>query len=126
MIRLACVLLVFTVILIRVTSGPTEEALTPSVSSRIATHSDDPIYAILAEQHNRSIDVNSQFRKLNDDQQYSKIIELARTRWAELDRVISKVHGMGLVSQERDRVLTPMRDEQNQMLRVIAATSEVR
>jgi hypothetical protein len=126
MIRLACVLLVFTVILIRVTSGPTEEALTPSVSSRIATHSDDPTYAILAEQHNRSIDVSSQFRKLKDDHQYSKIIELARTRRSELDRVISKVHGMGLVAQERDRVLTPMRDEQNQMLRVIVAASEAR
>lgn len=126
MIRLACVLLVFTVILIRVTSGPSEEAPTPSVSSRIATHSDDPTYAILAEQHNRSIDVNSQFRKLKDDQQYPKIIELARTRRAELDRVISKIHGMGLVAQERDRVLTQMLDEQNQMLRVIAAASKVR
>jgi hypothetical protein len=33
---------------------------------------------------------------------------------------------MGLVAQECDRVLNPMRDEQNQMLRVIAAASEVR
>jgi hypothetical protein len=126
MIRLACVLLVFTVILIRVTSGPTEEALTPSVSSRIATHSDDRTYAILAEQHNRSIDVNSQFRKLKDDQQYSKIIELARTRRAELEQAILKIDGMRLVAQQRDRGLTPMRDEQNQMLRVIAAANEVR
>jgi hypothetical protein len=125
MIRLACVLLVFAVILVRYTSGPTQETLTPSVSSRIATHADDPTYAVLAEQHNRTIDVNSDFRRLSDLQQYPKIIALARTRRAELDRVISKVHGMRLVAQERDRALTPIRDEQNQMLRVIAAASEV-
>jgi hypothetical protein len=126
MIRLACVLLVFTVVLLRVTSGPTQESLTPSVSSRIATHCDDPIYEVLAEQHNRSIEINSQFRKLKDDRQYSKIIELARTRRAELDRVISKVYGMGLVAQERDRLLTPMREEQNQIPRIIAAANELR
>jgi hypothetical protein len=123
MIRLVGVLVI--VIIVGCTNGPTEETLTPSVSSRIATHSDDPTYAVLAEQGNRSIDVNSDFRRLSHLQQYPKIIAVAGTRRAELDRVISKVHGMGLVAQERDRVLTPMRDEQNQMLRVIAAASEV-
>jgi hypothetical protein len=123
MIRLVGVLVI--VIIVGCTSGPTEETLTPSVSSRIATHSGDLTYAVLAEQGNRSIDVNSDFQRLNDLHQYPKIIALARTRRDELNRVISKVHGMGLVAQERDRVLTPMRDEQNQMLRVIAAASEV-
>jgi hypothetical protein len=123
MIRLVGVLVI--VIIVGCTSGPTEETLTPSVSSRIATHSGDLTYAVLAEQGNRSIDVNSDFQRLNDLHQYPKIIALARTRRAELDRVIGQVHGMGLVAQERDRVLTPMRDEQNQMLRVIAAASEV-
>jgi hypothetical protein len=126
MIRLACALLVFTVIVVVCISGPTEETLTPSVSSRIATHSDDPTYAVLAEQHNRSIDVNGEFQRLNDLQQYAKIIELARTRRAELDQAILKVHGMGLVAQQRDRVLTAMCEEQNQMLRVIAAANESR
>jgi hypothetical protein len=124
MIRLVGVLVV--VIILGSTSAPTEETLTPSVSSRIATHSGDLTYAVLAEQGNRSIDVNSDFQRLNDLHQYPKIIALARTRRDELDRVISKVHGMGLVAQECDRVLNPMRDEQNQMLRVIAAASEVR
>jgi hypothetical protein len=124
MIRLVGVLVI--VIIVGCTSGPTEETLTPSVSSRIATHSGDLTYAVLAEQGNRSIDVNSDFQRLTDLHQYPKIIALARTRRDELDRVISKVHGMGLVAQERDRVLNPMRDEQNQMLRVIAAASEVR
>jgi hypothetical protein len=126
MIRLICVLLVLTVILVRYTSGPTEETLTPAVSSRIATHSDDPTYAVLAEQTNRSIDVKSDFQRLTDLQQYPKIIALARTRLAELDRVIREVHGMALAAQERDRVLALMRDEQNKMLRVIAAGSEIR
>jgi hypothetical protein len=126
MIRLICVLLVLTVILVRYTSEPTEETLTPAVSSRIATHSDDPTYAVLAEQTNRSIDVKSDFQRLTDLQQYPKIIALARTRLAELDRVIREVHGMALAAQERDRVLALMRDEQNKMLRVIAAGSEVR
>jgi hypothetical protein len=125
MIRLACVL-VFAVILVRYTSGPTEETLTPSVSSRIATHSGDPTYAVLAEQHNRSIDVNSEFRWLNNLQQYPKIIELARIRRAELDQAILKIYGMRLVVQERDRVLTPMRNERNQMAHVIATASDVR
>jgi hypothetical protein len=124
MIRLVGVLVI--VIIVGCTSAPTEETLTPSVSSRIATHSGDLTYAVLAEQGNRSIDVNSDFQRLNDLHQYPKIIALARTRRDELDRVISKVHGMGLVAQECDRVLNPMRDEQNQMLRVIAAASEVR
>jgi hypothetical protein len=124
MIRLVGVLVI--VIIVGCTSAPTEETLTPSVSSRIATHSGDLTYAVLAEQGNRSIDVNSELQTLNDLQQYPKIIALARTRRDELDRVISKVHGMGLVAQECDRVLNPMRDEQNQMLRVIAAASEVR
>jgi hypothetical protein len=123
MIRLVGVLVI--VIIVGCTSGPTEETLTPSVSSRIATHSGDLTYAVLAEQGNRSIDVNSDFQRLNDLHQYPNIIALARTRRAELDRVINKIHGMGLVAQERDRVLTPMRNEQNQMLRVIAAASEV-
>src|SRR5438067_6727547 len=108
MIRVACVLLVFTVTIVVCTSGPTEETLPPSVSSRLATHSDDPTYAVLAEQHNRSIDVNSEFHRLNDLQQYPKIIALARTRRAELDRLIQKVQGMGLVVRQRDRVLTAM------------------
>jgi hypothetical protein len=45
---------------------------------------------------------------------------------AELDWVIGKVYGMGLVAQERDRVLTPMREEQNQMPRIIAAANKLR
>jgi hypothetical protein len=126
MIRPVCVLLMFTVIFVVCTSRPTEETLTPSVSSRMATHSDDPTYAVLAEQHNRSIDVDREFQRLNDLQQYPKVIELARTRQAELDQAILKVHGMGLVAQQRDRVLTPMRDERNEMLRVIAVASDVR
>jgi hypothetical protein len=126
MIRWACVLLVFTGTFVVCTSGPTEETLTPSVSSRIATHSDDPTYAILAEQHNRSIDVNREFQRLNDVQQYPNMIALARTRWAELDDAILKVHGMALVAQQRDRVLTTMREEQDQMLRVIVAANESR
>jgi hypothetical protein len=80
----------------------------------------------LAEQTNRSIDVKSDFQRLTDLQQYPKIIALARTRLAELDRVIREVHGMALAAQERDRVLALMRDEQNKMLRVIAAGSEIR
>jgi hypothetical protein len=123
MIRLLGVLVV--IIIVGYTIGPTEETLTPSVSSRVATHSNDPTYSVFAEQSNRSIDVNSDFQRLNDLQQYPKIIALARIRRAELDQVILRIYGMGLVAQERDRVLTPMRDEQNQMLRVIAAAKEV-
>ena len=126
MIRFVCVLFIFTVILVRWTRGPTEETLTPCVSSRIATHSDDPTYAILAEQHNRSIDVNREFQRLNDVQQYPNMIALAPTRWAELDDAILRVHGMALVAQQRDRALTAMRKEQDQMLRVIVAANDSR
>jgi hypothetical protein len=82
MIRLACVLLIFTVTVVVCTSGPTEETLTPCVSSRIATQSDDPTYAVLAEQHNRSIDVNGELQTLNDLQQYPNLMVLAQTRRA--------------------------------------------
>ena len=51
---------------------------------------------------------------------------LAQTRRAELDDAILKVHGMPLVAQQRDRLLSAMREEQDQMLRVIVAASEVR
>ena len=118
--------MVVVIIVVGYANGPTEESLSPCVSSRIATHSDDPTYAVLAEQHNRSIDVNSEFKRLNDLQQYPNIVALARTRRAELDQVIRKVDGMGLVTQERERILTPMRDERNEMLRVIAAANDVR
>lgn len=126
MIRLACVVLAFTIILVGCTGRPTEKPITPSVSSRIATHSDDPTYAVSAEQHNRSIDVNSELQKLNELQQYPQMIVLARTRRAELDVAILKVRGMELVAQERDRVLTPMHEERNEMMRVVAAASELR
>ena len=126
MIRLVCVLFMFTVIFVRWTSGPTEESLTPCVSSRIATHSDDPTYPELSEQHNRSIDVNSELQTLNDLQQYPNVVFLAQTRRAELDDAIVKVHGMALVAQQRDRVVAAMREEQNQILRVIVAATESR
>jgi hypothetical protein len=124
MIRLVAVLVV--IIVVGYASGPTEESLTPCVSSRIATHSDDPTYAALSEQHNRSIDVNSELQTLNDLQQYPNLIFLAQTRRAELDDAIVKVHRMPLVAQHRDGVLTAMREEQDQMLRVIVAASESR
>jgi hypothetical protein len=124
MIRLACVLLVFIVVVC--TGGPTEESLTPCVSSRIATDFDDPTYAALSEQHNRSIDVNSELQTLNDLQQYPNLMVLAQTRRAELDDAIVKVHGMPLVAQQRDGVLSAMRKEQDQMLRVIVAASQSR
>jgi hypothetical protein len=126
MIRLACVLIFLTVIFVRCIVGPSDETFTPSVSSRVATHSDDPTYPVLAEQSNRSIDVNSELQRLRDRQQYPKVIALARIRRAELDQVILQVDGMGLLVQQRDRVLTPMREERNQMQRVIAAASDVR
>jgi hypothetical protein len=124
MIRLVAVLVV--IIVVGYASGPTEESLTPCVSSRIATHSDDPTYAVLSEQHNRSIDVDSELQTLNDLQQYPNLIFLAQTRRAELDDAIVKVHRMPLVAQHRDGVLTAMREEQDQMLRVIVAASESR
>jgi len=123
MIRLLAVLVV--IIVVGYGSGPTQESLTPCVSSRIATHSDDPTYAALSEQHNRSIDVNSEFQTLNDLQQYPNLVFLAQTRRAELGDAIVKVHGMPLVAQQRDRVLAAMREEQDEMLRVIVAASEV-
>jgi hypothetical protein len=124
MIRLVAVLVV--IIVVGYAGGPTEESLTPCVSSRIATHSDDPTYAVLSEQHNRSIDVDSELQTLNDLQQYPNLIFLAQTRRAELDDAIVKVHRMPLVAQHRDGVLTAMREEQDQMLRVIVAASESR
>jgi hypothetical protein len=124
MIRLVAVLVV--IIVVGYASGPTEESLTPCVSSRIATHSDDPTYAVLSEQHNRSIDVDSELQTLNDLQQYPNLIFLAQTRRAELDDAIVKVHRIPLVAQQRDGVLTAMREEQDQMLRVIVAASESR
>ena len=124
MIRLVAVLVV--IIVVAYANGRTEESLTPCVSSRIATHSDDPTYAPLSEQHNRSIDVNSELQTLNDLQQYPNVVFLAQTRRAELDDAIVKVHGMALVAQQRDRVLTGMREEQDEMLRVIVAASESR
>jgi hypothetical protein len=124
MIRLVAVLVV--IIVVGYASGPTEESLTPCVSSRIATRSDDPTYAVLSEQHNRSIDVDSELQTLNDLQQYPNLIFLAQTRRAELDDAIVKVHRMPLVAQHRDGVLTAMREEQDQMLRVIVAASESR
>ena len=123
MIRLVGVLVI--VIIVGCTSAPTEETLTPSVSSRIATHSGDLTYAVLAEQGNRSIDVNSDFQRLNDLQQYPNLVFLAQTRRAELDDAIVKVHDMPLVARQRDRVLAAMREEQDQMLRVIVAASQV-
>jgi hypothetical protein len=123
MIRLVAVLVV--IIVVGYASGPTEESLTPCVSSRIATRSDDPTYAVLSEQHNRSIDVDSELQTLNDLQQYPNLIFLAQTRRAELDDAIVKVHGMPLVARQRDRVLAAMREEQDQMLRVIVAASQV-
>jgi hypothetical protein len=124
MIRFVGVLAV--IIVVGYTSGPTKESLTPCVSSRIATRSDDPTYAVLSEQHNRSIDVDSELQTLNDLQQYPNLIFLAQTRRAELDDAIVKVHRMPLVAQHRDGVLTAMREEQDQMLRVIVAASESR
>jgi hypothetical protein len=124
MIRLLAVSMV--IIIVGYASGPTEESLTPCISSRIATRSDDPTYAALSEQHNRSIDVNSELQTLNDLQQYPNLVFLAQTRRAELDDAIVKVHGMPLVARQRDRVLAAMREEQNQMLRVIVVASEMR
>jgi hypothetical protein len=124
MIRLLAVSMV--IIIVGYASGPTEESLTPCISSRIATRSDDPTYAALSEQHNRSIDVNSELQTLNDLQQYPNLVFLAQTRRAELDDAIVKVHGMPLVTRQRDRVLAAMREEQNQMLRVIVVANEVR
>ena len=124
MIRLVAVLVV--IIVVAYANGPTEESLTPCVSSRIATHSDDPTYAVLAEQHNRSIDVNSELQTLNDLQQYPNLIFLAQTWRAELDGAILKVHGMALVAQQRDRLLTGMREEQDQLLHVLVASSDSR
>jgi hypothetical protein len=124
MIRLVAILAV--IIVVGYASRPTEEALTPCVSSRIATHSDDPTYAALSEQHNRSIDVDSELQTLNNLQQYPNLIFLAQTRRAELDDAIVKVHGMPLVAQQRDSVLSAMREEQDQMLRVIVAASASR
>jgi len=124
MIRLVGVLVV--IIVVGYTTRPTAESLTPCVSSRLATHSDDPIYAALSEQHNRSIDVNSELQTLNDLQQYPNLVFLAQTRRAELDDAIVKVHDMPLVARQRDRVMAAMRGEQDQMLRVIAAASDVR
>jgi hypothetical protein len=123
MIRLFAVLVI--IIVVGYARGPMEESLTPCVSSRIATHSDDPTYAALSEQHNRSIDVNSELQTLNDLQQYPNLVFLAQTRRAELDDAIVKVQGMPLVAQQRDRVLNAMREEQDQMLRVIVAASQV-
>jgi hypothetical protein len=124
MIRLVAVLVV--IIVVGYASGPTQESLTPCVSSRIATQSDDPTYAALSEQHNRSIDVDSELQTLNDLQQYPNVVFLAQTRRAELDDAILNVQGMPLVAQQRDRVLTAMREEQDQMLRVIVAASDSR
>jgi hypothetical protein len=124
MIRLLAVSMV--IIIVGYASGPTEESLTPCISSRIATRSDDPTYAALSEQHNRSIDANSELQTLNDLQQYPNLVFLAQTRRAELDDAIVKVHGMPLVARQRDRVLAAMREEQNQMLRVIVVASDVR
>jgi hypothetical protein len=123
MIRVLAVLVI--IIVVGYGSGLTKESLTPCVSSRLATHSDDPINATLSEQYNRSIDVNSELQTLNDLQQYPNLIFLAQTRRAELDDAIIKVHGMPLVARQRDRVLTAMREEQDQMLRVIVAASQV-
>jgi hypothetical protein len=124
MLRLLALLVV--IIVVGYASRPTEESLTPCVSSRIATNSDDPTYAALSEQHNRSIDVNSELQTLNDLQQYPNLVFLAQTRRAELDDAIVKVQNMPLVAQQRDRVLSAMREEQDQMLRVIVAASESR
>jgi hypothetical protein len=124
MIRLLAVLAV--IIVVGYAGGPTEESLTPCVSSRIATDSDDPTYSTLSEQHNRSIDVDSELKTLSDLQQYPNLIFLAQTRRAELDDAIVKVNGMPLVAQQRDRVVAAMREEQNQMLRVIVAATESR
>jgi hypothetical protein len=124
MIRLLAVFVV--IIVVGYGSGPTKESLTPCVSSRLATHSDDPIYAALSEQYNRSIDVNSELQTLNELQQYPNLVFLAQTRRAELDDAIIKVHGMPLLARQRDRVLAGMREEQDQMLRVIVAASELR
>jgi hypothetical protein len=124
MIRLIAIL-VFSIV-VGYTSRPSEGSLTPCVSSRIATHSDDPTYAALSEQHNRSIDVNSELQTLNELQQYPNLVFLAQTRRAELGDAIITVQGMPLVAQQRDRVLACMREEQHQMLRVIVAASEVR
>jgi hypothetical protein len=123
MIRLLAVLVV--IIVVGYASRPTKESLTPCVSSRIATHPDDPTYAALSEQHNRSIDVNSELQTLNDLQQYPNVVFLAQARRAELDDAMVKVQGMPLVAQQRDRVLAVMREEQDQMLRVIVAANEV-
>src|SRR3569833_2909909 len=98
MIRLLAVLVV--IVVVGYGRGPTKESLTPCVSSRIATHSDDPTYAALSEQHNSSIDVNSELQTLNDLQQYPNLVFLAQTRRAELDDAILKVHGMPLVAQQ--------------------------
>jgi hypothetical protein len=124
MIRLLAVLVI--IIVVGYASGPKEESLTPCVSSRIATHSEDPTYAALSEQHDRSIDVNSELQTLNELQQYPNLVFLAQTRRAELGDAIITVQGMPLVAQQRDRVLAAMREEQDQMLRVIVAASEVR
>jgi hypothetical protein len=123
MIRLLAVFVV--IIVVGYGSGPTKESLTPCVSSRLATHSDDPIYAALSEQYNRSIDVNSELQTLNELQQYPNLVFLAQTRRAELGDAIIKVHGMPLLARQRDRVLTAMREEQDQMLRVIVAAIQV-
>ncbi|MFL6351553.1 MAG: hypothetical protein ACJ74Z_06860 [Bryobacteraceae bacterium] len=76
MIRLLAVLLVIIVVGYR--SGPTKESLTSCVSSRLATHSDDPTYPALSEQYNRSIDVNNELQTLNDLQQYPNLVFLAQ------------------------------------------------
>lgn len=113
------------IIVVGYASGPTEESLTACVSSRIATHSDDPTYGIVRTtqpQRRRKQRVANAERSTT----VPEPIFLAQTRRAELDDAIVKVHGMPLVAKQRNGVLTAMREEQDQMLRVIVAASESR
>ncbi|MFL6354684.1 MAG: hypothetical protein ACJ74Z_22925 [Bryobacteraceae bacterium] len=79
-----------------------------------------------SEQHNRSIDVNGELQTLNDLQQYPSLVFLAQTGRAELDDAMLKVQGMPLIAQQRDRALAAMREEQDQMVGVIVAASDLR
>lgn len=66
-----------------------------------------------------------EYENCKDLHQYGRMVQLARARRIELDRIIRKVHQSHFTSDERERILTPLRQERDWQLEVIEAASAI-
>ncbi len=75
-------------------------------------------------QREKLAQVTRQYQQCRDLGDFKRMIRIARARHAELEIDIRQLYKSKLTEEERERVLTPMRQERNWHLEVIQAVSE--